>query len=807
MKLKSKIIIALSLATIAAVGGTTAGLVVGLNRQEDSKTGVDFNSLASVKKIDYKKPPSDPEVKMKEVKPPETPEDPVAPTPTPTPEPEPEKEPEKTIETKEPEVVQLQPEPEPEKEVAPLPTPTPVTPKVEEPKDNPAINVSGTSTNKVLTQAELIELITDKGESAALAKGYTTKGGVGTNRRREGKNSSVSQPDKFDYEALSAGSQDSAVVLAALVRAGVTIENLPTLTEPVSLETLNKLRENALRFTGQKILNLTEEDKKKLLEEFNETLWISVGDNINKARVTMNDIQSLKEKAKAGTLTASEKNVYDSVKERIENVIKNRPGTYNSSIKSFEDVKPKTSFTADEIKILETGQLPDSLKPDGSFGGTFQNRAQFVNEVQFNTTRANMSRFLKIESNWERTWDSIMGLDFKAWKGEGTNSGYNKSNPIPIPGYDGIAHLLEYTNLRDSNDNEKRYIIEVTRVDKLDSVNNLVKEAQKLMKNQFGSGLAIRNINTSNMEKATETVKNMPGSIKSLTLFYDSDNPKAIHALIDNPNFNTSDKTLVELNVYTDISTRIDDRNTAVERTTTLTRIDPRVYQRVNPTAYDYKYNTIFLTMGIAKPTTRREIGDIMRYVYVTARTRREFQGEMGGIGGYPTMWDFRDGGNMYEFNNVQIPNIPNFTAFTKVTFSSLINGKAIMDMRNIQIDNSDKVQYEVGRPNVGIFYANTTPIDDPNSPTTNTLVIVGAGTSSRGLDADIKTVSNHMVRSWQFLNEIDFSDVKLTDGTLVESKMTEAKIKSTNWPVNVRTIKLNGKTYKRETDFTATTR
>ncbi|PAF55073.1 hypothetical protein [Mycoplasmopsis agassizii] len=806
MNLRSKIIIALSIATVAAVGGTTAGLVIGLNRQEDSKTGVDFNSLASVKKIDYQKALSDPEVKMKEVKPPEKPEEvkPTPPAPKPKPEEKPEPEPTPIEKKEEPKKEEPVVTPEPKKEEIPS-LPKEVVPEKsvseDKPENQPAAT-SGTSTYKLLTTKELIEQLRDHGESAARVKDFKTVGGVGTNLRRSGKNSTVAKPDKFDYESLSAGSQDSAIVLGALIRDGVTLDNLPTLKEPISLQDLNSLRENSLRYVeGTRVLKLEQKDLDQLLKEYNENLKLELGDFINGIRFSFNDVERLnkkydveeikaKYKRDYKSLTEEEKNIFY-VNERIEKYA-NDPNTsfIFPSIKSFKDIKPKKSFTSEEVTRLEMGQVPNSFKVNGQFGSTATKRAAFVNDVLFRTTQQNMNRYFGFTSNWERTENDVMNLEFRAWKGEATNSGYEKAEPITIPGFENSARLLEYKNLSSTSSDNNRYIIEIFAVQNLSSVNSLVNAAKKLMKNQKGAGIAIRNINPSTGEKAKEVVKNMPNFIKSLTLFYDWNDPVVVHALIDNLNFNTTDKTLVELNLYTDVSRNIDMRNTAVERSTSLTRIDPRVYQRVNPGAYDYKYNAIFLTLAVGKPTTRREIGQMMRYVYVIAKNRREFQGYFGGEGGYPVMWDFRDA-NMYEMNNIEIPNIPNFKTFTKVTFSSLINGKAIYDLTNLKIDNTEKVELNFLNPNTGMHYANTTPLTSLKTNTFNTLVVVGS--SGRGTSADANTISNHMLRSYQYLNAIDFRD-ETVNGELHKTEMTEEIIKSITWPFNVRKIMLQGK-------------
>ncbi|TDO18996.1 putative immunoglobulin-blocking virulence protein [Mycoplasma testudineum] len=821
MTRKTKLLILTSSLVVAGSGAITAATILGVKLSRNDTAGVEYSTIAPTKIIDHEKPLTDEEIlanktKKEEEKPvEETPAPPVEETPVieeepVAPEPEPEKEPEPEPPAPEPEPT---PEPEP---VPPVPTPPVEEPPVAEKEPEPAAPSTpiGSGTQNVKpTTAELLRRLKDNGESAQLSKDFVTKGGVGTNSRRLGKNSSVSQPDKFDYESLSAGSQDSAVVLSTLIRNGVTLDNLPTLDEAVSMKDLNSLKENSLRWTGSKVLNFNGQDLNDMLKEFNESLNVQLPlDTVSPTRYSLTDVVALANKDKNGQELTN-----------IEKIIKDRINTYLAKHKpngmtSIQDVKLKESFSANEISDLEKGLVPSSMNIDATLGAVWSARSAFVNDVLFRTTQQNMNRYLSIESNWERTFDSIMNLDFAAWKGEATNSGYSKSEAIPIPGYENIARLYEYKNLRDQNNpREYRYIVELLRSDLLKegkTINTLMNEVEKIVrsknsswnKNETGLMLAIRNINQSTVKNVEAVVEFMPNTIKSLTMFYNSNNPKGIHALIKNTNFDTKTNTLRELNLYTDTDRNIDDKNTAVERISTLTRIDPRVYQRVNPGAYDYKYNSIFLTMAISKPEPRNVISDTMRYVYVTAKDRREFQGYFGGAGAYPINWDFRDA-NMFEFNNVNIPSISNFSKFEKVTFSQIKDKTLFYDFRNLVIDNSDRVRYEIGIPSYGMFYADTAVADRDNrsewatDPNGVTLKVVG--TSKRGVAADIRTINNTANASWQYIRHLDFTPtVNKSTGETITNDFTEDIVRRTTWAPLITTIKINGKTLVAGTDF-----
>ncbi|OYD26511.1 putative immunoglobulin-blocking virulence protein [Mycoplasma testudineum] len=827
MRRKTKLLILTGSLVVAGSGAITAATILGVRLSRNDTAGVEYSTIAPTKIIEHEKPLTDEEIlanktKKEEEKPKEeVPTPPVEETPVveeepvvepPAPEPEPEPEP---------------PAPEPEKEPEPEPIPVPEPPKEQPPVVEkepepaaPSTPIGSGAQNVKPTTAELLKMLKDNGESAELAKGFTTVGGVGTNSRRLGKNSSVSQPDKFDYESLSAGSQDSAVVLSALIRNGVTLDNLPKLEEAVSMKDLNSLKENSLRWTGNKVLNFEGKDLEEMLKDFNDSLNVQLPQNeVSPTRYSLNDVVALAKKD-----TANQELTY------IEKIIKERINTYLEKHKpngmtKIQDVKLKTSFTPWELSELEKGLVPSTMNIDGTLGAVWSARAAFVNDVQFRTTQQNMNRYLSIESNWERTFDSIMNLDFAAWKGEATNSGYSKSEAITIPGYEEIAKLYEYKSLRDANNpREYRYIVELIRSDKLTNgktINTLIGKVEEIVKNrnsswsrnETGLMLAIRNINPKTVDFVENVVQYMPNTIKSLTMFYNSNDPKAIHALIKNNSYDTRNNTLRELNLYTDTDRNIDDKNTAVERISSLTRIDPRVYQRVNPGAYDYKYNSIFLTMAVSKPESRNTVSEIMRYVYVTAKDRREFQGSMGGSGAYPLKWDFRDA-NMWEFNNVTIPPISNFSQFEKVTFSAIPSGSKTLlyDFTNLKIDNSGRVRAEVGNPNYGMFYANTpvAEMDDgaeswEKDPNGITLQVIG--TSSRGVQADITTINNTANASWQYIRHLNLEPVKGKNGSPdISNKFTEELVKSTTWSVVIRTIKINGKVLKAGTDYQVAT-
>ncbi|WP_027119855.1 DUF31 family putative serine protease [[Mycoplasma] testudinis] len=660
---------------------------------------------------------------------------------------------------------------------------TDVTPSLQ-PQNQPTPNPQPSEST-----AELIRRLTDNGESAALAGNNRTIGGVGTIFRRTGENGDPN--NRFSYDSFSQGSQNSAGTLAKLIQDGVTLENLPTLSEPISVSDLLKLKENSLRLIpGQKVLNITQADEKTFLDQLNENARVTF--NGTTIQASLSDLVKIAQKLNSGTaLTQTETQQLNIFNQYLHGPARsddpNGPKMSDLyGINSIQDVRLKTTFTPEELNTLSQGQVPDSLTPNGAFGGTYHALPAFVNDVQFKATYDNLNRFLPITTNSQRSYNDIINLDFKPGPGD-IASGYNKT-VISIPGYENVAELYEYTSITKPNDvTQNRYIINIHDIQNMGSrtANDLINTAKSLMKyvnNNSGIGIAIRNINSTTGSFGAAFVKSMPNLVKSLTLFYDWNNPMAADALIDNQNYTSPSNNLTELNIYTDLSTSIDNRNNGREGATILSRIDPRVYQKVNPTAQDYGYNAIFTTMSIKPNTSRADISNAMNYVYVQAKNRREFQGIMGGAGARPGKWDFEDN-SMWDMNNFVIPTTSAISVFDKVTFSPLVQGlSAPLDLQNLTIDNTTRVKIP-GDPSEGIAFANAGQAD-ANANT----YLRAIGKSSRGASADLQTIINYMVRAQAYLRNVDLRNYT-AGGITYSTDISEQQIKSASWPASVRDI------------------
>ncbi|WP_027119693.1 MIP family Ig-specific serine endopeptidase [[Mycoplasma] testudinis] len=690
--------------------------------------------------------------------------------------------------------------------------------------------------------AELIARLTDNGESASLVEGHHSIGGVGSSTpsiRRNGLVSNTDPNDKFNYGSFSLGSQDSAEVLGKLIANGVTLDNLPRLSEPISLSDIEKLKENSLFWVpGQKVINLdSQTDKDKLLKEINENVQVSFF-NGGVVRGSLNDLVNLGNAFRSGTpitgLTKPQKDLFDVFNTIInfdsnKDYYANNTNIFNGvpkvnvpnstrlmvddskispsdlSVQAIKNITLKLSFNAQELNTLEQGLMPTLMNLDGSFGGTSQPRPAFVNAVQFKRTQDNMNRFLSITSNWERTENDILNLNFKPNAGEG-QSGYDKKDLGAIKGYEDVANLLEYTSVSAPNNiRENRYIINIhsmqnlaskakpTAIGLIDAARNDGAQNGKMqfVSPNSGIGVAIRNINATTADISSKFIASMPNLVKSLTLFYDWNNPQVVNALIDNPNYNSPSTNLTELNIYTDLDTPLGQKNPDVDKATNLTRIDPRVYQKVNPTAFDYGYNAIFNTLSIKANSSRQDISNAMNYAYVQGKNRREFQGSFGGEGGYPVNWNFQDN-NQWDMNNVNVPRISNFSKFQKITYASLVGGVAApLDLQNLKIDNTDKVQYQVDDVTKGVFFANSSP----NNPQAYVKVIGG---SNRSTSANLATINNYANSAWQYIRNIDLRDYTDAKGTTYSTGFNQQAVESASWPKTVEYIYYgNNQVYK----------
>ena len=823
MRTKTKILLSVISGTFVLSTSVTAGIILGTNLSEWQKGGTIYNSLAGTKKLKDLNPPQQSLSKQKPKQ-------------------------------EEPKVKNSNLEPQ----LQPNPIVVPEGP----PRGEGSFGKDLTS----LSVQEILEKYSDLDKSKSKAfenpnGEFRTRYGVGTNFRSIG--GSPLSDSKWDDSEFYQGSQDSAQTLGRLVKAGYTLESFPTIKEGeiIQLKDLKNLRTNSLRMNlGQKILNLTEEDKRDIIKDINENVRV-VDTYAHGIRGSLKDVVELaKEFKKASSLndlTKEQKSLADvlisyllrpETSEQRYGYVQNKnidafPTIYkNVDIPNYRQflTPPEEEFralkqlllnvreitvndlTSDNIKFLEEGYMPSSIQPDGKLGaGVWQARPAFVNGVQFQTTLRNMNRFIPITSNWQRNQDDVLRLNFQPGSGEGV-SGYKRSDLGMIDGFDKVGRVLKYVSaLSPNNPKENRYIIEIgAEKDTTIGIQYLSDTAEKLIAaarekiqkdepqadfTESGIGVAIHNINATTGVAAANFVKTMPGIVKSLTLFYNWNNPLVANALIQNRNFPPNgSNNLTELNIYTDLDVPISQKNPAVEKPTNLNRIDPRVYQRVNPTANDYRYNAIYTTMAVSanetdntgktiKQTSRREISNIMNYVYLQAWNRREFQGEIPDSasvkpsGAYPVNWDFSEN-NQWDFNNVVIPDIPNFEngKFTKVYYSPLVNGIAApLDLQHLIVDNTSKVDYRLGDVNKGIFFRSKdggVAGAAGEGVSQNYLRVIG--TSSRGKSADLQTILNYVNAAWQYIRNIDLRDYNDNKGTVYKTAFREEKdVAAISWP------------------------
>ena len=829
MRSKTKIWLSIISGTFVLSTSVTTGIILGTNLLEWQKGGTIYNSLAGTKKLKDLNPPQQSFSKQKPKQ-------------------------------EEPKVKDSNLEPQ----LQPNPIVVPEGP----PRGEGSYGKDQTS----LSVEEVLQKYTDldgsKSKEFENPTGeFKTRYGVGTNFRSIAR--SPLGDSKWDDSEFYQGSQDSAQTLGRLVRAGYTLESFPTIKEgeTIKLKDLKNLRTNSLRMNlGQRILNLTQEDKQDIIKDINEN--VRVVDTYSRAiRGSLKDIVNLANELKQvdniANLTPNQRAqvlplIAYLLSPNSNEQYRNYPTIPNKNIGAFPTlyrnvnipnygvdlITEQTEYqalkqvlanvreitihdlTSDNIKFLEEGYMPSSIQPDGKLTtGSWQPRPAFVNGVQFQTTLRNMSRFIPITSNWQRSQDDVLQLNFQPGSGEGV-SGYKRSDLGMIEGFDKVGRVLKYVSaLSPNNPKENRYIIEIgaekntqTGIQHLGdkTPTELIAAAVKKIQNdqpgaditENGIGVAIHNINATTGIAAANFVKAMPRTVKSLTLFYSWNNPLVANALIQNPNFPANgSNNLTELNIYTDLDVPISRKNPAVEKPTNLNRIDPRVYQRVNPTANDYRYNAIYTTMAVSanetdrngktvKQTSRREISNIMNYVYLQAWNRREFQGEIPDSasvkpsGAYPVNWDFSEN-NQWDFNNVVIPNIPNFEngKFTKVYYSPLVNGIAApLDLQHLIVDNTSKVDYEIDNVRKGVFYrSNSGGLETPagTGQSQNYLRVIGS--SSRGKQSDANTILNYVNTAWQYIRNVDVRDYTDQNGQVYKTPFqTLEDVKAVNWPITI---------------------
>lgn len=701
--------------------------------------------------------------------------------------------------------------------------------------------------SKELTTEEVIRMFSDptgeKSKTFSNPHGkFPRQGGVGTHSRGSGLNKNIGKISKWTYDEFNQGAQDSAATLGRLIKQKGNLTNIPYLAkgQKISLNDLKNLQENSLRLrVGQKILNLTEADKVDIIKELNNNVAVSdiyghtirgsLQDLVNLSTTLqkIDNYEQLKgdDKGNVDTLIsyfirytnedqipngppkyivpnkniAEYRELYEGV--QIPDYTKNLT-TAQEEYKAIKQLLTKvrlvqvSDLTLQDIDSLEQGYMPTIIRLNGKFNNvTWQARPAFVNEVQYQRTYDNVARFLPITSNWERSQDDIINLNFRPDDREGI-TGFDKT-VLKIPGYDDVAELFKYTSrIEPNNKTANRYIINITGINKLASKSSNQNTPQALIDAAIqqtdlkkvgdeGIGVAIQNINATTGNASADFVTKMPGNVKSLTLFYNWNNPKVANAILFNQNYGSQNK-LTELNLYTNITgQKISSRNNDVDTPNTLTRIDPRVYQRVVGNAYDYKYNAIFNTMDIAPNTTRKQISDIFNLVYIQGSNMRVYQGSFGGTGAYPTQWWFGDN-NQWDFNNIVIPKIPNFAKgkFNRITYSPLVNQIAApLDLENLQIDNTDKIDYELGNTSKGVFYADTAPAGINSQ---NYVRVIGH--SKFGHSQDLQSILNYVNAGWQYIRNIDLRDY-MANGVKYTTGFDEATIKSTSWPVTIRYV------------------
>ncbi|UVD81652.1 hypothetical protein NV226_02925 [Mycoplasma iguanae] len=405
-------------------------------------------------------------------------------------------------------------------------------------------------------------------------------------------------------------------------------------------------------------------------------------------------------------------------------------------------------LTEEDKKMLRKGFFPVSAS-------VWALRPGFLNTTFYKMTKNNLNRYIPLKENAQRSPERIRDLDWTTKEFHKTGTGWQKTI-VDIPGFsNNVAVLNVYTDEK----GDQRYIVEVKLINQIQDINQLLDAAKSIMSNKtIGTGLALRNVQSDTQEKAVEFVQKMNDSVKALTLFYEYNDPKVINAIIDNPNFSARNK-LYELNVITN-DTHLENSDK------TIVTVDPRVFLKVKPGAYDHYASAIYTIYQLKDDISKTTMSKLLEYIYVKEKDRREFQGRFG-EGGHNTKWDLSNT-EIYDLNNIIFPRINNKELkFTKVIFPVPENRNLKIDLSKVINSNDDnttgKIYFGMGQEPQPVEYGH-----DPSQwPDTLTLT----ATSPRGVSADLQSIYNILFYS-NSINKIDLSNTEIT----------ESEAKSQSW-------------------------
>ncbi|MGY6172112.1 IgG-blocking virulence protein [Candidatus Mycoplasma pogonae] len=518
-------------------------------------------------------------------------------------------------------------------------------------------------------------------------------GGYGTKSRKKVR--------RFDGQVhdnpFMPGAQESSQTMVDLYYSGVKFKKLAPGVK-VKSEDFKFVKPNSMVYTGEEFLEITNQDLEETVKEMNRDMY---------------------------KILANEKDP--------------NYAFWKQWHKEKGDFRV-SSLRPEEIKMLRQGWFPSSIN-------SWSLRPGFVNPTVYKTTRTNLNRYIPLASSSERSATEVHNLSYNPGKEEQVDPKFNWNKKTQnITGYtDNVAQLHTYTN----GDGEERYILEVKNLNEFRDIQKAVNTVLGVVKNKaIGIGVAVRNINNQTVDEAKEIVKNIPNTVKSLNLFYQVNDPEVVNALLENKNF-SSKNPLFELDI---IVGNLHDENSPK-----LNQVDPRVFIKVKPSTFDYHSSAIFTRFTIANNINKSTLENLLKYVYIKERNRREFQGSFG-QGGHITEINLAKT-EITDFNNIDFPKPESSDKliFTQVVFGDVKNQKVNIDLSDLRIDNTDKIN---PRSNWPVLYG----LDISNQPHTLTLT----ARSNRSIAQDIATLVNIYNYS-HAMKTIDLSSV---------NEFTEANVK-----------------------------
>ncbi|MGY6172443.1 hypothetical protein ACW95P_03815 [Candidatus Mycoplasma pogonae] len=544
--------------------------------------------------------------------------------------------------------------------------------------------LKSTSSNLMATNLEVEEVNSLDATKDTSKKINENLGGYGTYTRQK-----VERNGHVSDNTFNPGAQESTETMIALIKANTKFKKLKSGVK-INSEDFKYVAVNSLVSNGEEFLNIQDADKQAAVDTMNKDLEATIkkATGVEKARWE-------EWKKVAGERT-------------VENL------------------------TNQEISWLKQGMLPTS-----AFSWAL--RPAFVNTHVYNQALKNAGRYISSASSSQLGQDDLYNLNFNG-NSAAAEDKWNQSVQTLKDQDKNKVVLRTYTKTVGEK-TETRHLVEIKDPTDLD-INTVMEVAKSQVTDQDKEfAVAIRDITKEKLEATATIVKALPKEVKSLTLFYRSDDPKALNALLENTNF-TSEAPLGELNVVGPYQ-----NGNPIPKSEILTTVDPQVFVKVKQGAFSYGSSVVYTKFTVAASTDKALLENIFKLVYIKDKNRREFQGEFGS-GGYIVNWDLSKT-ELKDLNNIVFPQRDEKQPlkFKLVTFASTENKILQIDLSDLKVDNTDKIS-EHGSAMYG---------KDPEKQPEK---LVLAKKSSRSTKEDIDT----LVRIFNYshtITTIDLSDVE----------------------------------------------